>query len=80
MTYAQLMIFGKITYKNSNHVNDGIRKWTPERFISGRDSSKSCCVQCGINHEEILYVQRYIICLTILKDMKDTVLSQLIKR
>jgi hypothetical protein len=35
----------------SNHVNDEVRKWTPERFVSGRDTSKSCCVQCGINHE-----------------------------
>jgi hypothetical protein len=35
----------------SYQVNDGIRKWTTERFISGRDSSKSCYVQCGINHE-----------------------------
>ena len=34
----------------SNHVDDEIRKWTSERFVSGRDSSKSCSVQCGMNH------------------------------
>jgi hypothetical protein len=31
----------------TNHPDDKIRKWSPETV----DGSKSCCAQCGINHE-----------------------------
>jgi hypothetical protein len=34
-----------------NHTSDEIRRWTPERCRQGVDNSKSCCGQCGINHE-----------------------------
>ncbi len=35
----------------SDHTSDDIRRWTPERCLQGVDKSKSCCGQCGINHE-----------------------------
>ena len=34
-----------------NHTSDEIRRWTPETCRQGVDNSKSCCGQCGINHE-----------------------------
>ena len=35
----------------SNHTSGEMRKWSPERCLQGVDYSKSCCGQCGINHE-----------------------------
>ena len=54
----------------SNHVNDEIRKWT-DLFLEEIVQSLAPFIVGWTTMQETLYVQRYFICFTILKDMKD---------
>ena len=45
-----------------NHPNEEIRRWSPERSLSGQEDRKSmCCSQCGINHEARDFVRAILL-------------------